>query len=286
MIQDEETKSRAKELDQWYTKDEVAEQCVDKMIELGLLSEFVNAIEPSAGEGAFIRALDKVVDNEYIFGYDIDPKCEKCEQANFLENDFKFNRAESIVIGNPPYGKKAALAVQFINKAADISDVIGFIVPITLAKSYSAQKNVRQDLELIHEMELPKNSFIFEGKDKDVPSVFQIWRKKFTDIRLQKPETEHDDLEVRIYNKMPTAEKWLDWDWDIAIKRNTKNGEFVTRGEKASSDYHWILVKGKNQSVVDTLLSIDYSKLNDNKMTAGMGKADIVEAYKGACNGH
>ena len=75
---------------------------------------------------------------------------------------------------------------------------------------------------------------------------------------------------------MPTAEKWLTWDWDIAVKRNSKKGEFITKGKKATTDTHWILIKGP----IEKLTKIDWSKINDNKMTAGMGKADIVKAYK------
>jgi phage terminase large subunit-like protein len=115
----------------------------------------------------------------------------------------------------------------------------------------------------------------------DVPSVFQIWRRRLTNLRLVKPQTEHKDLEIRIYNKTESAKKQLVWDWDIAVKRNSKNGEFITKGETATEDYHWILIKTRNKSTYKRLLSIDWSKLNDNKMTAGMGKADVVKAYKG-----
>ena len=131
-------------------------------------------------------------------------------------------------------------------------------------------------------MELPKHSFIFEGKQVDVPSVFQIWKQNSQEHinqyckRLKRPQTEHVDLETHIYNKMPTAEKWLTWDWDIAVKRNSKKGEFITKGKKATTDTHWILIKGP----IEKLTKIDWSKINDNKMTAGMGKADIVKAYK------
>lgn len=274
------SKNNAKELDQWFTKIEVAKLCVSKMAELGFIKEFTDVIEPSAGSGVFVEELSKIVDKEYIHAFDIDPKQEYMQQANWLET-IPTIQSRAVVIGNPPYGKKGKLAIEFINHSLDIVDVVGFIVPLTLSTSWTAQKNIREDAELIYEMPLPKKSFEFEGKSVDVPSVFQIWRKKFKDLRLEKPQTEHPDLEIRIYNKADGAKKWLtQFDWDIAIKRNTSKGEYILKGEAAGEDYHWILVKGP----IEKLKKIDWAKVNKNKMTAGMGKADIVKAYTEVCN--
>jgi len=272
----------AKKLDQWFTKKEVAQKCVEKMVGMGFISEYTNVIEPSAGGGVFLDVLTDYVDPLYIHGYDLDPKRDDITYMDFLSNTIKINRSECVIIGNPPYGKKGKLAIEFINKALNLSDVVGFIVPITVSTSWTAQKNVREDAELIYEETLPKNSFTFEGKDTDVPSVFQVWRKHYKNIRLSKPKTEHPDLEIHIYNKTQTSEKWLSWDYDIAVKRTSKKGEFVLSG--AGVECHWILIKAKNKCVVDNLLDIDWSKLNDNKMTAGMGKADVIKAYEGVLN--
>jgi len=264
----------AKNLDQWYTKEEVSDICISAMNEFGLIGDNYKYIEPSCGTGSFAKAIRKagIIDIEM---YDLEPKTEGCIEANWLNTNIETNANKTIIFGNPPYGKKAKLAVEFINHSLDMANNVCFIVPITLSKSWTAQKNIRVDAELIFEEELPKNSFIFEGKEVNVPSLFQIWRKKNIDLRLDKPIVEHDDLEIRIYNKMPTAEKWLNWDWDIAVRRNSNKGEFITRGEIASPDTHWILVKGP----IEKLKKIDWSRLIENKMTAGMGKADVVKAY-------
>jgi len=270
----------SKKLDQWYTKDSVAKKCVNKMIRLGFITKNTDVIEPSCGEGAFIRALAKKVQEKHIHAYDLEPKIPNAIKADWFETTPKLNN-RGVVIGNPPYGKKGKLAVEFINHSLKFVDVVGFIVPITLSSSWTAQKHIRDDAELIFEMPLPKNSFVFEGKNVDVPSVFQIWRKRYDNLRLSKPETEHVDFETRIYNKTESALKQLtDFDWDIAVKRNSKKGEFITKGQEAKSDTHWILIKCKDDDILKKMTNIDWSKLNDNKMTAGMGKADVVKAYK------
>jgi hypothetical protein len=274
-----ENTDKAKALDQWYTKKEVAQQCVKMMAEMGFIDEYVDCIEPSAGEGVFVDALMEYVDENYIHAFDIDPKREDIVKNDWLEKRPKLS-SRGVVIGNPPYGKKGKLAVEFINKSLEVTDVVGFVVPITLASSWTAQKNIRTDAELILQESLPKNSFTFKGKDVDVPSVFQVWRLKFKDLRLEKPQTEHEDIEIRIYNKTNAAKKWLNWDWDIAVKRNSKKGEYILRGECASDDFHWILVKGD----VELLKKIDWKRLNDNKMTAGIGKSDVVKAYMEVLN--
>ena len=274
--------NKAKVLDQFYTKPKVAFNCVEIMVKMGFISEHTNVYEPSCGEGVFLKALENFVDDEYIFGADLEPKIKGTATRDFLKDDLPhFNRAEVVVIGNPPYGKKGKLAVEFINRAFDMTDIVGFIVPLTLSTSWTAQKQVRPDAELIYEIKLPKNSFIHNSKEVNVPSVFQIWRKAFKDLRLSKPQTEHPDIEIRIYNKTEGARKWLEWDWDLAVKRNSKKGTVsLNKNEVIKGDTHWILIKGNMKN----LLKIDWSKVNNNKMTAGMGKADVVRAYMEVCN--
>lgn len=259
----------AKDLDQWFTKPSVARQCVDVLKRLGINGNF---IEPSAGEGVFLDLIPSAV------GFDIDPKRDDIIKQDWLQNKLEYH-SDNIVFGNPPYGRKGKLAVQFINKASECADTIAFIVPLVLAKSYSAQRHVNSELKLRSEITLPKNSFTFESKEVDVPSCFQVWtRHPCRDKRLRKPETEHPDLEIKIYNKTLGAEKWLKWNWDIAVKRNTKNGEWTTDRSMVTIDYHWVLIKGP----IKILKRIKWDKLNDNKMTAGIGKADVVNAYKEA----
>ncbi len=271
----------AKELEQFYTPKNTAEFCIKN------IKKFINKdtiiIEPSAGKGVFVELL-----KDYkVECFDIEPKC-NCKKVNFLEF-FKRYPKNAIVIGNPPYGKKGKLAIEFINHSLKMVDIVAFIVPKTLAYSYISQKNING--KLIFQIPLPKNEFEFENKIKKIPSYFQIWVndiEKFSDykdLKLLPPKTTHTDLEIKIYNKTITAKKWLDWDWDIAIKRNSKKGEFILKPQKATPNTHWILVKAKNKEVLNNLIQIDYSKANDEKMTAGMSRSDIIKLYEKVKNG-
>jgi predicted RNA methylase len=270
-------KMREKELDQWYTNQDVADWCVNKANELGVFKDNTLIIEPSAGTGAFVSSIKRIVGSN-ILAYDIDPKQDWIFKSDWFSVNITTNKENTVVIGNPPYGKKGKLAGQFINHSFSMADTVAFIVPKTLSTSWTAQKNIDSRAKLVYEEELPEKAFIFMDKEVSVPSVFQVWKIGSDGNRLDKPETEHIDLDIRIYNKMPTAKKWLTWNWDIAVKRNSKKGEFIERGEVAGEDTHWILIKGP----LDYLRKIDWSKLNDNKMTAGIGKADVIKAFKEA----
>ncbi len=266
--------NKAKELDQWYTPADTVEIIIDFLKNKNILNANVSKIiEPSAGTGSFYFPLKKLGLN--VEAYDIDPKFYECIEQDF----FKLNKdkhEEVIIIGNPPYGRKGKLAQEFINKGLTIANHVCFIVPLTLTASYTAQKHIHG--HLLYEIDIP-HEFIFNNKITKVKSKFQVWSNfNENDIRLKKPQTKIDDFESRIYNKTKTSRKWLDWDWDIAIKRNSKKGEFITEGP-ASPDFHWILLKSKTDTVLKKLLQIDFSKINDNKMTAGMGKADMIKAY-------
>ncbi|MCE8163746.1 MAG: hypothetical protein I3273_05795 [Candidatus Moeniiplasma glomeromycotorum] len=46
----------------------------------------------------------------------------------------KSKKNNYVVLGNPPFGKKGKLALNFVNKAAKYIDTIGFILPLTFRR--------------------------------------------------------------------------------------------------------------------------------------------------------
>ena len=58
----------------------------------------------------------------------------------------KFNA----IVGNPPYGKNASLAVKFVNKSAELSDSIHFVLPRTFRKP-SILNRVSRHLHLVED---------------------------------------------------------------------------------------------------------------------------------------
>lgn len=79
-----------------------------------------------------------------------------------------------MTIGNPPFGKNASLAISFVNRACEFSDVVAFILPRTFEKT-SVQRKLDRHFFLAAQMALDGHSFTFKGESYDVPCVFQIW---------------------------------------------------------------------------------------------------------------
>jgi len=270
-------------LDQFYTPEMTAKQCINYTLNYLPKNKKIKFIEPSAGKGVFVKLLKEL--GYDVDCYDLEPKYDGCKKKNFLSHyEEKDENIFYCAIGNPPYGKKGVMAVKFINKCLNLYDLVAFIVPKTLGHSYLAQKNIFG--KLIFNVDLDDYSFENENKIVKVPSYFQIWTQydneyyiDYKDLRLKAPLKEIDDIEIKIYNKTKTAEKWLYWDWDIAIKRSSKKGEYITDKNKITKDYHWILIKAKSPDALKILKSIDWSKANDNKMTAGISKSDVINLY-------
>lgn len=186
---------KARILDQFYTKNKVATECLDflfKTIEENFLNkENYFFLEPSAGTGSFFNLLDK----NNRMGSDLEPKTSDIILQDFLLfNDLVLNKDKSIItIGNPPFGKNSSLAIKFFNKASNFSDIIAFIVPKTFKKD-SVKNKLNLNFWLLKEKDLDKNSFVFNNDEYDVPCVFQIWVKKEEKRNKKSLNIEYKDL--------------------------------------------------------------------------------------------
>ena len=167
--------NNARALDQFYTHPYVSEIFFKKLISLlpnALENRF---IEPSAGNGAFSDLLlSSGLDFEAL---DLDPRKPYIKQQDFFDYSPVDSDKKIVVVGNPPFGKNASLALRFFNKSSEFCDVIAFILPATFKKQ-SIQKKMALNFHLVHEEDTPYNSFIFEGNSYNVPCVFQIWEKR------------------------------------------------------------------------------------------------------------
>lgn len=279
--------SKAKELDQFYTTPEVAILCVDKLRSF-LGGEYdlstTRFLEPSAGLGAFLDALDQC-GYSWVAG-DLDPHHDGVVQQDFLgDYDWGLSR-DDIVIGNPPFGKRSVLAVNFINKGLELADTVAFILPIQFNK-YLTQKRINKDARLVYSDILNPESFTFNGKPYKVRSVFQVWTLREDlgeNIRiLQAPPTKHSDFHMEYYNCVPEKLHLFDQQWDFAILRQGWDN-FVPQElddySGLSKKKQWMFFRADDNKVLNNLKSIDYNKLAEkNTSVRGFGKADIVEEY-------
>lgn len=194
-------------IDKYYTKDDVVELCLNFVKNYIEINPEDLIIEPSAGNGSFIKGI-KLITNNFKF-YDLEPDNEEIIKQDYLlyEHDIiKETFSKIHIIGNPPFGRQSSLAIKFIKKSCEFCDSISFILPKSFKKD-SLKKKIPLNFHLIFEIDLPNNSFLVDGVEHNVETVFQIWEKKDelrTIIKKEEPlnfvfvgKTENPDISFR-----------------------------------------------------------------------------------------
>lgn len=273
-------------LNKFYTKAEIAEKCFELI--KPFLEETDNFIEPSAGSGVFIDVIKK--NNFNVVGYDIQPDRNDIIQQDFFKLELK--EKNICFLGNPPFGYKGRIAIDFINKSLPYSKFVGFILPYTLTK-FSAQKKIINEAFLILNEELPINSFIENEKEFSVKCIFQIWSlNNFgkEDIRTRKrlPVKSNDFVFYR-HNATEETKKYLYFDWKIAIYAQgrkdynkiftKKDFDFLKERINNSSDQFYFF--NGTDEIINNLKNINWEELSKKSsvITPGFSKTDIIKEY-------
>ena len=166
-------------LDQFFTKPEIAIKCHDSLVrfmrEDGAEERNYKFVEPSAGTGTFYNLLPE---NRRI-GIDILPLHSEIERGDFLSWIPPKNGHSYALIGNPPFGYRAWLALAFMNHAATFADYVGMILPMAFqSDGKGSPKHRVKGLKLVHMEFLPQNSFVdTEGKDVKINALWQVWQR-------------------------------------------------------------------------------------------------------------
>ena len=279
--------ANSKDLDQYYTKTEIANQCCEKLKSLFPNLESHTFLEPSAGTGSFIDAIHNTFGNVRIKAYDIDPKKKGIKKADFTR--LPLAGRHLITVGNPPFGKRSSLAIDFFNIAAQKSDIVAFIVPVQFEK-YGVQRRLDKRFKLILSERLPSSAFVFDDEDCDIRCVFQIWtimETGFRDLRIhQAPAVKHSDFEIFLYNNTEAARKYFNkenYGWNFAVPRQ---GFYdytlrITEQQSLSPRIQYMFFKTDDDAVLQRLLNMDFELLSQNNTTTpGFGKADVIKAYE------
>jgi hypothetical protein len=167
-------KKRQNTKDQFYTKKEIAKQCINQIYKNIPRADTYYWIEPSAGNGVFLKQVENTCK---CIGIDIDPKYEHIVRQNFLEWKPPVEYKDIIIFGNPPFGRQSSLCKKFIKYCCEFASVIAFILPLSFVKP-SMNNVFAPRYHCIYSNELPKESFIVNNTSYDVPCVFQIWKKE------------------------------------------------------------------------------------------------------------
>ena len=275
-------------LDKFYTQKHVSKQCFDFLHKQLNISDEVIYLEPSAGAGSFLDLLTNYV------ALDIAPEDDRIVEQDYLL--YTTDKTDYITIGNPPFGNRSKLATDFFNKAASMSDVIAFIVPVSFMK-WSVQKNLSANFALHSYMYLEPESFSSNGEPYSVRTVFQIWVKKGSkyddgiNLRLTKqPPISHKDFNIWQYNATPQAIKYVEEDWEYATYRQgyhdynkifTKEDyTYIKEKMTGTKKQQFFFIKPLTEDARNIILNMDFNALAErNTATPGFGKGDFVSYY-------
>ena len=256
----------AKELDQFYTNPKVADNCLQLLSQHIDINSFDNILEPSAGLGSFYNLLNK----DKRIGLDLEPKSKGIIKQDYF--NYMHTLLESyIVIGNPPFGKNASLAVKFFNYSK-FADYICFIVPKTFRK-VSIQNRLNLQFKLLHDYDIEDNAFIYEDKAYNVPCCFQIWKKQKVKRKKVSITTKHKDF--NFVNNLKDADFIVQRVGGAAGKVKTENLE------KYSIQSHYYIKSNINvKQLLHKFKSLDFRAVKYN--TAGnpsISKNELIEIY-------
>jgi predicted RNA methylase len=178
-------------IDKFYTKPDVSKNCIEEFQKFIDIKTEDIVIEPSAGNGSFLQHLYSL-HLKNVYAFDIEPEHEKIVKQDFLELDYsKFPKTNKIyLIGNPPFGRQSSIAKKFIKYSCNFADALGFILPKSFKKE-TLQSTFPLQFHLVSTIDIPKNSFLLNEKEYDVPCVFQVWIKKETSREIstiEKPD--------------------------------------------------------------------------------------------------
>ena len=252
--------------EEFYTRKEDAERLYAEVIDR-YGTDFDFFIEPSCGMGAFLDLMpSNKIGIDIIFGTD------------FFEWDFP--KGKNIVIGNPPFGRKGKLAMQFLNRCSEHCEVVAMILPSIFSK-YTFINRVNPMMHLEYETtvtEFDRPDKIGEGPK--VNCVFQIWEKS-TELRPKiVRHTSCDDFDMihRHYSRTSPDERERLKSYDFAISQiegKIRNCEDVTGGS-----VYFIKDNTTTKSVRSVMERVDFSGLSIHHVGAtSLTKADIVEGY-------
>lgn len=234
-------------LDQYFTKKHIAEKLFEKT--KNIISQYEEIekytwLEPSVGEGCFYDLLPK---NKKI-GVDIDPKRKDVIKGDYLK--YKLPDKPLIIIGNPPFGHRGVIALEFINHSKE-ADFVCFILPMFFDSKGKGSIRYRvKGFNLIYSEQLAESSFytLNSNEDINIKCVFQIWSKKYSNPNLQ-------DLNWYSLRDKNPFKKYLDV-FTVSLAKNRECGKKWIFEEKAN--YYLSTTFYRENKVVNNFKKVKY----------------------------
>ncbi len=167
------------DLDRFFTRPAVAQECHLALLD-AIASDHADAarykfVDPAAGDGVFYDLLP--VDRR--IGIEIVPGRVDLKARDYLGWNPRANGHRYAVIGNPPFGYRAWLALAFVNHSATFADYIGLILPMAFQSDGKGRPKFRvEGAQLIQSAPLPQDSFLLpSGRPAAINALWQVWRR-------------------------------------------------------------------------------------------------------------
>ena len=170
-----------KEVDlcQFYTCPEVALACRESLYAVMSADDAdvdrYQFVDPGTGAGVFFDLLPE----GRRTGIDILPL-----RPEFVVHDYLTWNPPDVgrpyaVLGNPPFGYRAWLALAFLNHSSTFADYIGLVLPMSFQSDGKGSPKYRvRGAELVHSERLPANAFMdANGQSVKLNSLWQVWRR-------------------------------------------------------------------------------------------------------------
>ncbi len=109
----------------------------------------------------------------------------------------------TLAIGNPPYGVGGNLAIKFLNKTAEITDDIRFVLPTSVRKPSSLNK-IDPFIQVTEDHDLDPKTF-----PNGISAVYQRWEKSKTPREKIEMLRTHPDFEFLSYEKRFEADVFI-----------------------------------------------------------------------------
>lgn len=185
-----------KEKDQFFTPVETAKYCFK------VFQDFLRNnndsdigytyIEPSAGDGSFLKVLPAY----RTLAVDIEPQADNIQAGDYLTwyppKDNKY-----VVFGNPPFGLRGQLALKFINHSAQFADYVCFILPQLFESDGKGVPRKRvKGYNLVHSEKLDTHFYEPNLKEVKVNCIFQIWAKNYVNDKYTIQNIDNDDIKI------------------------------------------------------------------------------------------
>jgi len=268
---------REEGLDKFYTIPSYSKKCIDKVGELYDILKWDLIVEPSAGNGSFLNQLPAA--NK--IGIDICPEHPSIVKQDFFDYSPPADKANILVLGNPPFGRVSSLAIKFFNHSAQWANVIAFIIPRTFRR-ISVQNKLNEMFHLVYDEEVPTTPCCF-SPPMMVKCCFQIWEKRQTKRALIDLPTKHSDWEFLAFGPLdergqPTPPNGA----EFAMRAyGGKIGEICTNGlaELRPKSWHWFKSNIDMAELIHRFKQLDYSNSLNTARQNSMGRGELVSLY-------